>query len=690
MSTLELHVDLRPGLLDFVAQAHQSVVKNYAKTEDEDYDRNDYEAHEGRVALMRIPKLRLFLVLLLGAAVLAGWLGALTVPFKEVFEGSGGDVTETSVVDRYQADFDLQANGDLAITETLAVEFNTYDRHGIYRIFDTEDAQYTTVEHPVEVVSVQRKQNGDWIPEPYIVSQEGGGTMTIRIGSANRTFEPGIQRYRIISTTSNALTKPSDGPEGAGSQWYWDVVGSGWAMPMRAVDVNVNMPTPLQPPVCEASVTCEIALRDGAYSLSATQLAPYTAITMKAFFAEPAPAVQRTFWQYLVAIGTLAFVALSLLLTVRTFLKSRERRSSPALRFEPPGPDPLVAAWLLDETPASRGVPAVLLNLVAHGVVDFQAEQQSAHDKDGPDWIMLTRTQAPVPDLVGFESALTSLGLVHAGATRIISKGSVTDGKLLSSLDGEITNAIDDRVIEQGYATRVGGSGWALFFIYVAIIGGFTALIWLGNGVIVASALLVAATVGLIINRRDTTRRTDRGADLRDATAGFRQVLSTPASVERFDYAARVRHFDEFLPWAVAFDCADEWAASCTPPPGSPEATAMAGTSHLYSSPTATSRMWALSTGVVAVEASAVAAYQATQRSSSSSGGGGGGGGRIRWGWRRILVTRAARLPPPTRAPHEVGERPRGWRTHAWVLQPGAQPPTSSAGRGAGGGGLAA
>ena len=114
---------------------------------------------------------------------------------------------------------------------------------------------------------------------------------------------------------------------------------------------------------------------------------------------------------------------------------------------------------------------------------------------------------------------------------------------------------------------------------------------------------------------------------MRDATAGFKQVLSTPASVERFDYAARVRHFDEYLPWAVAFDCAEEWAQSCTPPPGSPEATAMAGTSHLYTSPTNTSAMWALSTGVVAVEASAVAAYQATQQSSSSGGGGGGGGG---------------------------------------------------------------
>lgn len=576
---------------------------------------------------MRIPKLRFFLVLLLGAAIVAGWFGVYPVPFKNVFTGSGGDVADTSIVDNYRAQFILEPDGRLAITEILAVEFTTYGKHGIYRIFDTEDSQYANIEHPVEVVSVERRQGGQWVPEPYIVSQEGGGTKTIRVGSQGRTFDPGIQRYRIISTTENALTAPKDGPEGAGSQWYWDVVGSGWSMPMRQVEIRASIPPTVQPPTCEAAIPCEITQADGQYRISVSRVPTYTPITMQAFFAQSAPGAGRTVGQTLLLLATLGFVALSLLLTVRTFARSRERRLNPALRFEPPGPDPLVAAWLLDETPARRGVPAVLLNLVAHKVVDFQAEQRSVQDDDGPDWIQLTRTQNPVPDLVGFHAAIDSLGLQQAGASRTISKGSVTDGKLLSSLDGTVNGEVDDRAVRDGLATRVGGSGWALFLIYVAIIGGFTALIWLNDGLAVAFALWVAAAIGLIINRRDTTRITDRGSDLRDATAGFKEVLSTPASSERFDYAARVRHFDEYLPWAVAFDCADEWAASCTPPPGSPEASAMAGTSHLYTSPTNTSRMWALSTGVVAVEASAVAAYQATQRSSSSGGGGGGGGG---------------------------------------------------------------
>ncbi|HNE89763.1 MAG: DUF2207 domain-containing protein [Candidatus Nanopelagicales bacterium] len=576
---------------------------------------------------MRIPKFRLFLVLLLLAAVVAGWRGVYPVPLKTAFGGGGEAPTDTSILDNYSAQFTLSPAGVLVSTELLDVEFTQYGKHGIYRIFDTQDAQYSNVQHPVEVLKVDREEGGNWIPEPYEVTQNGGGTMTIRIGSPYRTFEPGIQRYRIVSSTDNAITKPKDGPEGASSQWYWDVVGSGWAMPMRAVEVTAQMPPSVEPPVCEASVPCEIQDSGSGYTINLQNLPAYTPVTMKAFFAENAPGLQRTPWQNIVLFSTLGFVGLSLALTGSTFARSRERRPAITPHFEPPGPDPLTCAWTLDEAPAGRGVPAVLLNLVAHGVVEFTAEERTATSDDGPAWIKLTRTTAPVPDLMGFPEALTRLGLTTPGSQRFISKTSAEDGKVLSALDGDITGQTDDKVIRDGYATRVGGSGWALLLAYLAIIGGFSALIWMTSGMVVATLLLVAAAASLLINRRDTTRLTDRGSAVRDATAGFKQVLSTPASTERFDYAARVRHFDEYLPWAVAFDCADEWAESCTPPPGSPEASAMAGTSTFYTSPTTTSRMWAMSTGVAAVEASAVAAYQATQRSSSSSGGGGGGGG---------------------------------------------------------------
>lgn len=568
--------------------------------------------------MFRIPKFRLFLVILLTAGVALGWLGFMRVPLKDAWTLFTRE-TDTSVIDSYDARYRLATDGQLEVDERIAVEFTESGKHGIFRIFDTADSQYDSVEHPVEVVSVERRVGESWQPEPWIVSQSGDGTETIRIGSPVVTLPLGIQRYRIISTTSNAITYNP-----AGSQWYWDVIGSGWMMPMREVSVRAVLPPTLQTPTCEASVPCDLVADGDAWTISAQNLDPYTPITMKALFATPVPKPPTDWGQYW-SVGLAGLIAaLSILLTLATFIRSRERRPNPALRFEPPGPDPLVCAWLIDESPAAKSVPAVLLNLVAHDVVTFSAEPRTAHDDDGPAWINLRRTRQPVPPLTGFAQALDALGLHSEGSSRTITKKSVSDGKMLKDLDGSITGDVEPRVEANRLATSVNGSCLALSLIYMAIIGGFTALIWSSQGLLIATVLLVAAVVGLLINSRDQTRLTGDGSDLRDATLGFKQVLSTNAAIERFDYAARVRHFDEYLPWAVAFDCADEWAASCTPPPGSDQ---MSGVGTYYSSPTMTSQMWAFSSGITAVEASAVAAYQATQSSSSSGGGGGGGGG---------------------------------------------------------------
>jgi hypothetical protein len=38
-------------------------------------------------------------------------------------------------------------------------------------------------------------------------------------------------------------------------------------------------------------------------------------------------------------------------------------------------------------------------------------------------------------------------------------------------------------------------------------------------------------------------------------------MLSTPSSKQRFDFSGRKELYTSYIPWAVAFDCADEWAA---------------------------------------------------------------------------------------------------------------------------------
>ncbi len=57
------------------------------------------------------------------------------------------------------------------------------------------------------------------------------------------------------------------------------------------------------------------------------------------------------------------------------------------------------------------------------------------------------------------------------------------------------------------------------------------------------------------------TSRTRAGRDLWSRVGGFRRMLATPSSKQRFDFSGRKELYTAYIPWAVALGCADEWAA---------------------------------------------------------------------------------------------------------------------------------
>ena len=56
-------------------------------------------------------------------------------------------------------------------------------------------------------------------------------------------------------------------------------------------------------------------------------------------------------------------------------------------------------------------------------------------------------------------------------------------------------------------------------------------------------------------------QRTKAGRDLWSRVGGFRRILSTPSAKDRFDFSGRKDLYTAYIPWAVAFGCADQWAA---------------------------------------------------------------------------------------------------------------------------------
>ena len=132
------------------------------------------------------------------------------------------------------------------------------------------------------------------------------------------------------------------------------------------------------------------------------------------------------------------------------------------------------------------------------------------------------------------------------------------------------------------------------------------------------------------------TKRTAAGRDLWSRLGGFRRVLSTPSSKERFDFAGRQELYTAYIPWAVAFGCADEWAKKYRTEMGT-EPPVPAYFAGYYAGDHTGNYVNQMVGDFSSTVASSISAYQATQSHSSgggggfSGGGGGGGGGGGSW-----------------------------------------------------------
>ena len=133
------------------------------------------------------------------------------------------------------------------------------------------------------------------------------------------------------------------------------------------------------------------------------------------------------------------------------------------------------------------------------------------------------------------------------------------------------------------------------------------------------------------------TKRTAAGRDLWSRIGGFRRVLATPSAEQRFDFSGRKELYTAYIPWAVAFGVADEWAEKYRIETGEdPPLPLYAASGFGYGNGGFAS---SIADDFSSTVGSAISAYEATQSSSSGSsggggfsgGGGGGGGGGGSW-----------------------------------------------------------
>jgi uncharacterized membrane protein YgcG len=555
----------------------------------------------------------------------------------------------------YDATFRVRPDGVMLATEKLTTEFPS-GRHGIFRYWDVRDPSDDHVRLDPEDVEVTL--DGQAVPVE-LFWERGRRYRVAKVGDADTFVSPGSHVYAITYAVAGVLSPTTAGQgelgssswtdgEPAESVFYWNVVAPGWGMSIDSARILVQLPAAPGHVQCATGIdtasspsgSCDVETTGNSeVTVETGALAPRTPVTVRIGQPVPAPDRDTVPWPValdralgtsvtavvVVAVLTLAAVAAGYLLDRR----AHEPEPGFGLAYEPPpGLGPVQTAYLTTETAPERALVATLLHQAEQGLTTLTQQERGRWTVtgagDATDW-------AATDDVTRYVGE--TLGVTEAGATFTAQRDAVSSGETLQTIENDIdsvTQTWAEAVGAQRSAPveKIGRRGVVVAAVLFAV-ASFT----LQGGVAMYPLPLAGFVVGGagLLTQGVGRRRTKLGRQLWSHAGGFRRLLSTDSAIDRFDFSGREDLYTSFIPYAVAFDCADRWAQRYEVSTGRP-----APVPVWFPAGSASTQGTSLVSGGAFSSfesslSSSISAYAATQSSSSSgggfSGGGGGGGG---------------------------------------------------------------
>jgi len=567
----------------------------------------------------------------------AGIMSIPALAWTDDDEATAAPDYEPTRITSYEADFDLSEDGDLDVVETLTVNFPTGDRHGIFRFWDRVDPTDENARLLVEDVEVT--QDGRDVPVEMSTKDHARFDVA-RIGDPDRYVETGEHVYVIKYHVDGVIAEGAEDVD-AESQWYWNLIPSGWAQDIDRARLTVSLPADATTLQCGIGLgtppdPCENVRGEGTSTITVTTgpLPRNTPVTLKVGMDIDTPERGNTApwtarWDRVLGhsplvLGLVLVIALGVGLLGGVLARMTYERTPPfPLMYAPPeGIGPAQAKYILTESIDKQAYVATLMHAAEHGAVDLQKGNDSwtIRDKAGPEgWRGLDEVSSSVAHL-----------LSGPGTAFTASKTSVSAGQRLKQEIDLFESKVKRWATSSGLLVKAGPGGIGGTLVLLGLVGAVATVIWnpfnmTMVGMIPAAFFVLGAPM---LKTGASTKRTRAGRELWSRIGGFKRVLSTPSSQDRFDFSGREELYTAYIPWAVAFGCAAEWAAKYRTETGTePPVPHYFGGAYMGAG--AGSYVDSMVRDFNDTVSSAISSYNATQSSSSSGGGGGfsGGGG---------------------------------------------------------------
>ncbi|CAM5791923.1 DUF2207 domain-containing protein [Cellulomonas persica] len=533
---------------------------------------------------------------LAAGAVVASGLAATAAPDQT----SGREIT------RYDVAAVLGADGVATVAIEFDFDFGDDPGHGPYLTLPTRQRYDDTHDRAFEYSAVSVSSSTG--APAQLHREEDGDALILRIGDEDVDDVSGVQTYQLTYRV-DGLVNPAN-EQHSGDELYWNVIGTGWEIPLGDLTATVTGPADVEGAVCFAGPQGSTSPCSSADAVGDTatftqdllgQGEPFTTVT--GWPAGTFPGVEpivverpdpAAVWNPVSPLGGVAalMAAGGAALAIRRVRRTgrdraylgltpglrpvsgqdtgsgyRDKRAPVAVQFTPPANvRPGELGTLVDEKADPVDVTATLIDLAVRGYLRIEEVPRADAKKKPKDWTLVALRE-PDAGLLEYEALL--MDEIFTGRPR------VTLSDLKTTFASSMTK-VQDRLYDQ--VTRnhwfranpksVRGS-WLATGIVLIVVAGIALFVSLAVGdselsTNVPGLGLIPIAIGavgvvVLICARHAPARTEEGTAVLAQSLGFRTYLTT-AEAEQIRFEEGEDVFSRYLPYAIVFGVAERWA----------------------------------------------------------------------------------------------------------------------------------
>lgn len=488
----------------------------------------------------------------------------------------------------YRVAATVDAGGTTAVQLNLSFDFGNEAGHGPYLTFPLRQEIAKDPDHWRMLDMTLGEVASPSGANAEVQTEEQDGNLLVRVGNENRTFS-GVQTYQVNYTIRGLIA--SRQAQSGLDEFNWNVVGTGWEVPIQAVGVTVAGPAAVSRATCfrgtDYTEACQSVPSGSAATFSTGDVGNGSGVQVTAGFSAGTFTGADARLERRFTIGNMfpvtpltGGVAAALSALGLGMLFQRTRRGARdqvylgltpgvvpapnqqvtvgqqsgdvpvAVQFTPPADArPGEIGTLVDATADNRDVTGTVIDLAVRG--HLRIEQL-----EGKEWSF---TQLSSPDgLARYEKAMLS---------KMFSSGNpvTTDDLREPEYAGLLTKAREDlhkRVTKDlGWFTQnpatVRGLAFLAGIVIIAVSVGLGLVFGLfGWGLVGVAGVILG--LGVLAMNNHFGARTAAGSAVLAQAKGFELYLRT-AEADQIKFEEGIDVFSRYLPYAIVFGVAERW-----------------------------------------------------------------------------------------------------------------------------------